>query len=178
MIESRLDPMLDGMGRRAGCRDMTVDDVARHFRYYATEGRGSSARSTLRLAREQLRSRSYLLSSPYSTLFCSFLSAAYLALLLHTFGHIPKDRMVGFSTGSCVLIIFVVRDCRQRRRRKGAKAQIIEIRRLALETLGIIVGRVGFVGEPLLQEERSTFNALRQADPEGWGRIAKALGEE
>ena len=179
MIESQLDSQTDGLSFSGKYQEYSVAVIADQFRYLAAEGRSRSVSTVLRIAAEQTRGRYATAGNPIAMLLVLVaLTVVYGGSSIYA-GRSSSPRSITAATILAFLDAILAAHCwtsRPRRRRYAAQAD--EIRRLALETLGVIVGRVGFATRALTKEQRRAFASLRTTDPEGWIQVAKSLARE
>ena len=177
MIESRLDPALDGAGGGYGnYPGLTVEAVANRFRHLAEEGHNRSARAILRIVHEQTSARGSLGAQRYLAAFGLIATAVLLGVRLLAPETIRPKVTVYLAASAIMTVLFVFGAATTHRAAVRSEAQIREIRRLALLALDRVVQADGFAPKPLEREHLRSFGELRKADPASWGKIKAALG--
>ncbi len=177
MIESRLDPLTDGNGGGYGnYPGLSVEQIADRFRTLAEEGHNRSARAILRIVHEQTMARGTL---GIQRMLAAIGLACTLALGVARFvvASEKAQAKITLYLGASALAtaLFVAGSVSVHRTAKRNKAQVAEIRRLALLALARVVETPGFVPKPLEREHLRSLNELKKADPAAWRQVSARL---
>ena len=168
MIESRLDPLTDGIGG-GDDGNRTVAQIAESFHYLAAEPVPMSVSAVLRILREQSQGRASRVDFVFgSTAFTVFVGLFFLLALFAPVGEERRNILVACPV---MVLPFWAHVALTSGRRRRSAAQLQELRRLALESLEAIVLSPWFVPRSLDREERKSFQALRRSNPEAWARV-------
>lgn len=176
MIECWLDPLVDGIGGGTRERDLTVRQIAAQFRHLVAERLPRSVSAILNIAHEQSQGRRERATLGWAGVGALVFEA--FMLLLFRFAPTPQLRELGRSVGLCSLVFagpIAVAAWHKRADAARSRAQLRELRRLALEALETIVVSPWFVPEVLDREALKRFRVFRQADAEAWERMAWVL---
>lgn len=169
--------MIDGTGGGYGnYPGLTVAEVAARFRTLAEEGHARSVRAILRIVHEQTSARGQL-GAPRLVAGLALLAMVVLGSLHFVVAEEGRRKIDEYLLASTIVaVLFGVGAASMRRTERRAKAQVAEIRRLALLALERVVFAPGFQAKPLEREHLRSLNELRKTNPEAWGHIAEALG--
>lgn len=179
MIESRLDPILDGTGGGYGkYAGLTVAQIAERFRYLVEEGQGRSARAILRMVHEQTEARGSLGTQRYLVVIAATIATGLVLfrLVVADEARSKLDAPIMAAVGATVL--FGVGAVSVHRATVRAEAQVREIHRLALASLDILVSRPDFRPKGLEREHESALRLLKRVDPSVWAVVKRSLSPD
>ncbi len=176
MIESRLDPLIDGTGGGYGnYPGLTVVQIADRFRTLAEEGHNRSARAILRIVHEQTSARGTLGAQRYLAVF-GLMTTLVLAVLRTVTTEPNRGKLnLYLAVSALMTVLFVAGAATIERTVRRNTAQVREIRRLALLALERVVEAPGFKPKALEREHLRSLDEMRKVDPERWERARSGL---
>lgn len=170
MIESRLDPVANGIGRGFN-GDPTLADVAEKYRYLVEEAKWRSVTATLRFFAEERSIRFNRLAEP-GCLVVSTLLLYPTYLFCQNLRHWYHTQVGLLGAAGAIYVIVAAKILSSPGSRKGLKAQLAELDRMTLKTLAEIVDRMTDPPQTFTKEQRQAFASLRHVDRDEWDRIA------